>query len=338
MKNETTAKHKETIEFLNFVKNMLPQKTMIADVLCDLFQISYDSAYRRLRGETGLTIDEAIKLCKHFDISFDHYTNINNSDVIGFDYNAPANTEAFLETFLGNTLDSLNKTQDYPNTKLYYIAKDITLYYNFIDDEFADFKLFYWLKTVLNVPRYDSFYYQPNMVSQNIKKLAKDLIKAYSNIYSVELWSESVFVSLTKQIEYYWKAGLFKSAVDALLVTAAAESMLEKVEEIASYGSKKTINGKEIDINLELYYSEIQLSNNYAMEISDKSSKIFIIHNTFTKLNTSNQLFLEKEKMWFEQMLEKSTKISHVAAKQRYQFFNKGRESIEKLRQLIKNP
>src|SRR4051812_12477307 len=53
------------------VKEKLPATTSLADAVAETLFISNDSAYRRIRGETPLVLEEARTLCNRFSISFD---------------------------------------------------------------------------------------------------------------------------------------------------------------------------------------------------------------------------------------------------------------------------
>jgi hypothetical protein len=54
--------------FEEIQKNLLSQYLLV-DIVSDVLDIGKDSAYRRIRGEKQLNIDEAYKLCKHFHLS-----------------------------------------------------------------------------------------------------------------------------------------------------------------------------------------------------------------------------------------------------------------------------
>ncbi|MBA2329659.1 MAG: hypothetical protein H0V91_08575, partial [Flavisolibacter sp.] len=51
------------------IKEKLSPNQSLADVISEILFVSNDSAYRRIRGETPLVLEEAQLLCQHFDIS-----------------------------------------------------------------------------------------------------------------------------------------------------------------------------------------------------------------------------------------------------------------------------
>ena len=77
---------------MNKIKSTLPANLSLADELADLLQLSPDSAYRRIRCETALTIDEIALICKHFNISFDSLTAVM-SGCVSFNYHEVRSVE-----------------------------------------------------------------------------------------------------------------------------------------------------------------------------------------------------------------------------------------------------
>ena len=65
--------NKENIQssFLEKVRSKLPPTISFADELAELLDISRDSAYRRIRGETILSLDEVRDFINH-EFKFDY--------------------------------------------------------------------------------------------------------------------------------------------------------------------------------------------------------------------------------------------------------------------------
>ena len=67
------------IELLEKIKAKIQHAFSYADEIADLLQISKDAVYRRMRGETALSLDEAAILIAHYQI--ENPFQINNSMV-----------------------------------------------------------------------------------------------------------------------------------------------------------------------------------------------------------------------------------------------------------------
>lgn len=65
---------------MQHLKDSLPANLSFVDELADVLACSNDSAYRRIRGETALSIEDIAAVCKHFKLSFDNFLNNNSNN------------------------------------------------------------------------------------------------------------------------------------------------------------------------------------------------------------------------------------------------------------------
>ena len=54
-----------------YIKDLLPPQLSVVDEIAGVLEISTDSAYRRIRSEKPIDLEEIQKLCGHFKISMD---------------------------------------------------------------------------------------------------------------------------------------------------------------------------------------------------------------------------------------------------------------------------
>ena len=141
--------------FFTLIKEKLPQHVSLVDELADVLKISNDSAYRRIRGEKILTLDEIQTLSKQFSISLDSLFN-SSIESVTFNYKAIDNTAFTLEQYLSTIHADMEAFENTGNARLVYVAKDIPIFHNFQFMELAAFKMFFWLKTVVNLADYDA--------------------------------------------------------------------------------------------------------------------------------------------------------------------------------------
>src|SRR6476659_5251139 len=73
-------------ELFASIKNSLPSHISLVDALADLLGLSYDSVYRRIRGEKPISLNELKILCEHFHLSLDQVLQYKNDTVV---FNAP---------------------------------------------------------------------------------------------------------------------------------------------------------------------------------------------------------------------------------------------------------
>ena len=67
------------------IKELLPPHASLVDSVANILHVSSDSAYRRIRGETPLVLDEAKELCQHYKISLDHLLNVKSGATLFHD-------------------------------------------------------------------------------------------------------------------------------------------------------------------------------------------------------------------------------------------------------------
>jgi len=89
-------------QLFNFIKGSQPHISL-ADELCDLLDISHDSAYRRIRGEKPLTLSELKVVCEKYNIALDQVLQLNNDTVV-FRSNDIVKEYADLKTYLEDLL------------------------------------------------------------------------------------------------------------------------------------------------------------------------------------------------------------------------------------------
>ena len=76
---ETEVKNPVQVKFFEKLKQLLPPNISLANAISDVLEISADGAYRRMRGESVLSMDELVKLCRHYRIPPDAIVSSDDS-------------------------------------------------------------------------------------------------------------------------------------------------------------------------------------------------------------------------------------------------------------------
>ena len=321
-------------KFFRLVEAILPKNASLADELADVLEISTDSAYRRLRGETLLNINELSILCSRYNISFDSLNSLV-SDTVTFGYiNIEPTTDSFYNYFdrIYIELSKLNKAG---NATIIYSAEDIPLFHLFNFPELARFKLYYWMKSVINVPELNSKKYSRDVVSDSFIELGQKMRDEYYRLSSVEIWSELTIYSICKQIQYCWEAGFFESKNDLEAVNSELMQLLEQVKGFAENNKKFTSTINSFNQNYQLYSCDFKLGNNCIFITQDEFKTVYLTFNTLNSLNTSNKSFCADTERWLNVLIKKTELISGVSEKQRNRFFIKNQQFIHDLITLV---
>lgn len=318
--------------FISKLKQALPPGLGLAEEMADLLEVSIDSAYRRIRGETELTIDEIYRITKKYAISMDEVFS-NRGDTVTFAYtkltDSAKNFEEYL-TRLHNHLVTINK---FDNKKIYYVAEEIPMFYSFFSKKLTDFKLFYWQRSVLNIPEYQQAKFSYGVVPDHLVNIAHNSYKEYLGIPSTEVWTNETVYTGLRQIRFYLDSGILTREV-ALELFGEYRRMIEMVHKNAESGRKNISDKQE---NYTLYNSEVVLGTNCIYAIMGESRYSYISFNTINSLTTSNPEFCEETEHWMRNLEKKSTLISGVGEKQRYQFFSQMYKHIDQAIEEVRN-
>ena len=322
--------------FLQKIEDILPANSSLASELSDILEVSQDSAYRRIRGETALTIDEVAKLCRHFKISFDAF-NDNEQGIVTFSYQLMDNARESFKKYLGSQLNDLHLIKNSKHHKIIYACEDIPIFYNYQYPSLGAFKMYYWMRSIMDIEVDDAAQFSLSSIGVETRNLGREIYETYIDIPSVEIWTETTFISVVKQIKYYWESGKFQSKDVAMEVIEDLEQQIEDIQKQAELG-KKFIDHPDIPgrgSEFELYISDIELGNNTVLVDLGQTKLVYMGHMSFSTISTPNKLYVEATQEWLSSIIKKSTLVSGVSEKVRFQFFKKIKDEVKVLRTLI---
>ena len=324
-------------KLLERLKRMLPQNMSVVDVLSDLLQISTDSVYRRLRNETEMSIEEASKICSHFNISFDELNTIDDSSSVTFTF-SPLTTVADYKGYLRSIRDDMLKFSQAPESKITWAAEDIPIFHHFRYPFLATFKVYYWFHCIIHTEEHRDRKFNPQLIDDEIKGLCQEIYNLYARIPSVEIWTDLTVASLFVQVDYVWQSGLFESREDALQVCSLIEQEIDKIAREAELTYKLGFNDEPVlgEDTFRLYHSDIEIGNNTIFVNTGQNKILYLTHNTMNKIVTVNRQFCDSTENWINNLKKKSNLISGVSEKQRYQFFNRIKNQLHALEKRIR--
>lgn len=319
--------------FIQKLKENLPPNVGLAEEISDILDISIDSAYRRIRGETDLSIDEIYKLTKKYNISIDSIFS-SLGDTVTFTYTKLTDSAENFDKYINRIYNHVKTIGSFSDKKITYIAEEVPLFYSFFSEKLIQFKLFYWQRSVLNVPDFQGKKFEFGLIPKEQVQLAYSAFEEYKKIPSVEVWTQETILTVLKQVEFYMDSGVFKQKADALEIVEEIRKMAKYIETCAETGRKEISSPTE---NFLLYNSEVVLGTNCIYINTGPARYAYITFNTLNSLTTNNHEFCEETDHWVKNIIKKSTLISGVAEKQRYQFFSKIYKNIYNCFERIKN-
>lgn len=320
------------IDFIAKINKALPPQLSLVDALSDVLSLSNDSAYRRIRGATSLTLEEIIKLCNHFGVSFDLRNEANALGSVTFQYRTISDHENRMEDYINDLHNHLKHISQFKDKLIIYAADDVPVFHHFKYDELTAFKIFYWRKTLLDEQMLSNVNFDFGMINKKIISIARETYELYTSIPSHEIWTEATLDSTVKQLEYYFESGIVNKE-QGLIIAKQIIMLMEHIEQMAMKSTKDGVTSN----NFQMYYSDVMVGTNAVQVILDGNNTTFISFNTFNNLSTTNQLFSEEVDAWMKNLVKKSSIISGVNEKQRHQIFKKIKIKAETLLRKIEN-
>lgn len=321
--------------FFQKLKKMTPPHISLVHNISEILHVSQDSSYRRIRGETALSIDETIKLCTVYQIplsSFDDQLPGNAS----FRYLPYHQKKEMFARHIDSLWNSMDQLVVSDNKQIIYGAIDAPIFHHLGFPEVAAFKMHFWLNTILGVDELKGIYKKSDIDNDLIQK-GKQIHEYYLHTPSVEIWPDDILSTTLRQLMYYWDGGNFNGPDDALEILDSLKNMINQVERMAEKGFKFSSNDKSQKemAPFSFYHSEVLLGNNVILTNSNNNQRVYISHQTFGALVIDNEAYCNNTKEWLNRIISKSNLISGVSEKSRIKFFNKVRNQIDETSKLI---
>lgn len=329
-----TKPNTQELLFDNIRNGLSPNLSLVHEI-SELLGISYDSAYRRIRNEKELTLDEFKLLCEHFKLSADSLFNLESKNII---FNSLGINEGGVsfKDWLQSILYGLKKINSCKEKEIIYSAKDIPIFHYFEFPEIFAFKFYFWHKTLIPSHQFDNM--PLNMeLSDELRDTGRQITMTYNKIPTAELWNEETFNSIIRQIEFCQISGFFQNKEDVFRLCSVLETMIRHLQRQAELGFRFLYGStpEGIEGSYRLYCNEVLLGDNTIYTRLDNNQTTYLTYNIINLLTTSNPLFCNQIERSLKVLMQESMLISSTSAKERNRFFNQIIEKIKNLRERI---
>ena len=316
-------------QFFNLVRNRVPSNKHLVEDLCEHLSISQDSAYRRLRGETALTMPEIKVLSNAYDISIDDLISKDHERVT-FRYKWIDPTSFSYTAYLESLYQDTQRLALFDDNEILFIAKDLPIFCNFLIPEIAEFKGFFWQKTALNLPAFAKKKFDLDKLNNTNVSLGFDILKAYNLIPSTELWHPELVSSMLNQIAYYYDSGFFASDNHAFILLDKLEQLIEHIQIQTEYGGK-SLYGKKPTENqsFKLYYNEVNIGDNTLCLRANDAKTVYFTQNIINNIVTHDTGFCEQTWDIHQNMINRSLELTGSNERVRNKFFRKLKNTIQ---------
>jgi hypothetical protein len=326
------------IQIFQYIKNKLPSHLSMVDEVAAILDVSTDSAYRRIRGEKALSLEELYKLSSRFQLSLDQMLNLQ-SDVLVFggSFIHPQNFE--FDQYLKSAIQHVKYMTSFKQRKLFYLCKDVPLFHHFHFREIAAFKHYVWMKGIFNAPGFLNKKFRIADYPDELFDLGTKALSIYNEIDCVEIWNVENINSSLRQIDYYHDMGMFANEKEVIMIYEAYEKLVTHLDQQAGLGFKFNIGGPKTETSgsYEMYLNEIVIGDNSLLAMLDGAKISFIIHSVINIMTTRDLRFCDNMYECIQNLIKRSTQISSVSERERSRFFKYLRNRIAGRKESIRS-
>ena len=324
-------------QLFQIIKRRLASDASVVEEIAALLEMSTDSAYRRIRGEKTVTLEELYTLATHYRISLDQLMNINTGAIL-FEGQYLNSQNFRFEEFTNSLLQHMNYINRAKEKEFYYSCKDLPIFYHYVFRELAAFKWFFWLKTYFRFPEFERKKFRVSDFPDELFVTDQKVLNLYNQMPAVEIWNIESMNIIFQQVEFYRYAQVFESDMDAYVIYDAVEKLWNHLEKQASLGYKFTYGDPEEKpmASFRMYFNEVLLGDNNMLIVMDGVKLSFLTHTTINFMITRDIDFNENMFHHLQNQMKRSTLISAVSEKERARFFRIIRERIARRKEALR--
>jgi hypothetical protein len=265
-------------------------------------------------------MDEGVRLAHTFDLSLDSLFQQGEHVLV----RKTREIQSFhdLANYLENSLRALQgfNKQD---TRLYYSAKDIPLFYTIGNNLLSKFKLFVWLN--LMGSRQDEVNFSAFRLQAPLHETSIQLYEFYQNVQVNEIWNDTTINSTLQQIIYFFQSGLL-AVNDALELCDSLKELIYSLEQQC----------EPTNDNYRLYYHELLILNNNVLVNDGERQSLFVPYTMLGYFITDDGDTCRHAQSFYSHQLKTSKLLNTAGKRDKKIFFNRAYQKVEFYKSQIK--
>ena len=300
--------------------------TPILHDVMDTLDIRKGAAYKRMNGDTSMTIEEVVKLSQHFDVSLDaifrgnRYISFFHPFLTQNEKGTKGTTSEFFDQF-AFFLKPLKTNEPEEDKELNYLANEIPIFYYFSHRYIFTFLLSVWKHLHWDEGQIEI--QDTKMYDDQIEHFRKEITTNYYGHPVTEIWNSNMLNNLYQQIIFCITIRAFKEERFIKRLIIDIEKLISHLREIAISGIK-SIEGTPSDSSeLKIYLNDFGNYLNLVLYKSKFIKSSFIGYDYPQFIVSHNQKFYEYSLEWINKIKKRSVLISSEGYQYRELFFIK---------------
>ena len=298
------------VKFFDYLIKRRGIKTVIDQTMV-LLHLRKGAVYKRINGDTTLSMAEMVTLADYFKVSIDNI--LRGDKYITFQH--PFLYQKSMDNFMDQFTFFLKPLQSKDSSSLTYLANELPVFYYFSYPQIFNFVLsiwnhIHWAEGRLRIE-------ENKLISTSINYIREEINSYYQGSPVTEIWNSNMFANLYQQIIFAITIRAFEniSYLDKLLIDI--QHLINELKELANQGNNAQDKARTIYLNDFGNYLNILLYE------SEKVTTTFIGYDIPQFLVSYNSNFLEFSKNWINKIRKRSVLISTEGYQGRELFFIK---------------
>lgn len=319
--------NKEEKILLKHIKEKLPKNVSFIDEIADVLDISYDAAYRRVKGKTAITLKEGLVLSKHFKFDLNDLITDEQElkEKILVEKTHTIISDNFLKLFFDKSAKETQEVLSSVEGQIINCAKDYPFYHS-DSGFFKKFRIYLFVNMLSKDEKLKRVSFSDFITPIDIENKYEVFLNQYKKVPLIELWNDTTIDNILNQIQYFFEVGL-TTKYEANAIADGLIDSLKLIEEQAK-------NTKRLESNntFYLYHNNlISLLNTIVMK-TDLEDKVFVPYTNLTYFKVTDKNTTNQIEQHLKKQLEFSNNLSGEAAVERKKFFNSMYQKVEKLK------
>ena len=320
-------------QFIKFLKTKSQDNTSFVDEIAGVLDIGYDAAYRRINLKTSITLEEAVKLARHYKVSLNRLFEIGNQNSILTELSPRPSDEKGLELWFKQSYSNVAALTKIKNAELIWSGKDISLFRTLTDSYLTRYKMYVWLKD-LNVDiakskiSFDEWMLN---IPQSLLDSAVKVGEVYKHINITELWNDNTVIGTLQQVLYYYEARLVSKDI-ALRICDDIHNIINNIE---NETINQSINNNDHKTFFRLYKCELHTLTNTAMFVTPHYKVFFSPFTVLDYLKVEHKDTCQMMYEFLQKQMSNSKLLATAGERDRTLFFKTIHQKISIVQERI---
>jgi hypothetical protein len=288
----------------------------------EVLKIKKGAAYKRMNGETAMTLEEVLKLADHFNVSLDSIFRSDKyiSFLHPFLYGSTGSIDNFFHQFK-TFIEPLKENDKSEQKELSYLANELPIFYYFNHTY-----IFNFLMSVWNHLHWEDV--QLKITKQPLyEKQAEDFrVETLNNYYGhkvTEIWNSNMLNNLYQQIIFSITIRAFEDGYYVDRLINDIDHLIAHLREVCLSGVKSIKGARVEGSELKIYLNDFGNYLNIVQYESVYIKSTFIGYDYPQFMLSHNRMFYEFSQDWINKIKKRSVLISSEGYQYRELFFIK---------------